>query len=396
MSPTAPLPQPRPNRLAELRARRSAVGARRAYHCRCGRPIFFRNSLCLGCQTPLGYEPQLAEVVPLEPAEPAGLWRVVGEHAASAPAGLYRRCGNFESPAGCNWLLPADGPGAEPAQTLCIACRLNRTIPDLSVPENGPLWASIELAKRRLVSSLLALGLPVRSRLSEDPDRGLAFDFLKALPGAPVTTGHAAGIITLNLDEADDAKRERMRLQMHEPYRTLLGHLRHEVGHYYWDRLVAGTPWHEPFRSLFGDEREDYQAALDRHYRQGAAGDWPLRHVSAYASMHPWEDWAETWAHYLHMVDTLDTSLSLGLTSDLLEIEWEPFGPEALYRSEEPGAVEFLSFVNGWIELTGVLNELTRSMGERDFYPFVLSAVAVRKLHFVHLVVAQAPQRAAR
>jgi hypothetical protein len=377
------------SRLGQTWKRRKVPTAGRSYHCRCGRPVFFANTVCLGCQTPLGYEPQLAQVVPLEQGGQPDTWRLVAEFDADERRPRYARCGNFASAAGCNWLIRC-GEGGKPDQPLCTSCRLNRTIPDLSVAENQLLWGRIEAAKRRLVSSLVALGLPVRSKVTEDPEHGLAFDFLRALPEGPaVLTGHDNGVITLNLDEADDAKRESMRVSMHEPYRTLLGHFRHEVGHYYWDRLVDGTEWLTPFRELFGDEREDYGEALKRHYEQGAAPDWPLRHVSAYAASHPWEDWAETWAHYLHMVDTLDTALSFGLDSDNVEITYEPFTTDVLFRSDDPGAATFLSFVNAWMELTGLLNELSRSMGQPDFYPFVLSAPAVRKLHFAHMVVSQ-------
>ena len=376
-------------RLGEVWKRRKVPTASRAYRCRCGRPVFFRNSLCLGCQTPLGYEPFVGQVLPLQEGPLPDTWQLTGDAPEAGAGQLYRRCGNFTSPAGCNWLVQADEQGRA-VQPLCVSCRLNRTIPDLTLTENHALWARVEIAKRRVVSSLVALGLPVKSRVSEDPEHGLAFDFLRPVAGGPpVMTGHAAGIITLNVDEADDAHREQARANMHEPYRTLLGHLRHEVGHYYWDRLVAGTAWHEPFRQKFGDERQDYAAALQQHYENGAPADWQVRHVSAYASAHPWEDWAETWAHYLHMVDTLDTALSFGLDSDNVEIEYEPFALEALWRPHDAGAPSFLSFVNAWMELTGVLNELSRSMGQPDFYPFVLSAEAVSKLHFVHMVVGQ-------
>jgi hypothetical protein len=371
-----------PTRAGDAWRTRPAPTARRAFLCRCGRPVFFGNSQCLACGTPLGYEPEHVELHALEPADIEGTWRVAG--ASGPQSRLYRRCANFESPAACDWLVAADATGyAE--QSLCRACRLNRTIPDLSFEENRTWWGRIELAKRRLVSSLIALGLPVRSRVSEDLEAGLEFDLLRAPPGGPpVTTGHADGIITIDIEEADDAKRERARADLSEPYRTILGHLRHEVGHYYWQRLVEGKRWHEPFRLLFGDERADYAEAIARHHREGPDPQWPLNHVSAYASSHPWEDWAETWAHYLHMVDTLDTALSYGIDAEQVAIHYEPFGPDALYDSKAQDAATFLAFVNGWMELTGVLNEMSRSMGQPDFYPFVLSVRAVRKLHFVH------------
>jgi hypothetical protein len=261
---------------------------------------------------------------------------------------------------------------------------LNRTIPDLSDPSNGENWRRIELAKRQLISSLLMLGLPVKPKM--EGVEGLAFDFLRTPDQGPrVLTGHSDGIITLNIEEADDPTRESIREQMHEPYRTLLGHLRHEVGHYYWDRLVRESKWIDPFRELFGDDRQDYTQALHRHYQQGPPPDWPERYVSAYASSHPWEDWAETWAHYLHMVDTLDTAESFSLDIESVEMPFEGFKAEALVQPDD----QFLHFINSWSRFTAVLNELSRSMGLPDFYPFVLSKSSVGKLHFIHNVVTE-------
>ena len=353
----------------------------RAYRCQCGRPVFFHNTQCLACGTPLGYEPDRGEVLPLAAGDRDGEWALFHQPVTGR---RYRRCGNFGSPAGCNWLVPLDADGQAP--NLCAACRLNRTIPDLSVPENLPLWSRTEAEKRRLVSQLIALGLPVTPK-AEDPVHGLAFDFLRPLDGQPVMTGHADGVITLNLEEADDAKREQMRSQMHEPYRTLLGHFRHEIGHYYWDRLVRDTDWLPQVRALFGDDREDYAEALRRNYEQGPPPDWPQRFVSAYASCHPWEDWAETWAHYLHMVDTVDTALSFGIDAEQVELDAEPWGTDALWRPDDPGAEAFLGFLNAWVELTAVLNEMSRAMGQPDFYPFVLPRPAVGKLQMIHRIV---------
>ena len=371
-------------RRAVPRPPRRTPTTRRAGHCRCGRPVFFHNSRCTACGTPLGYVPERGEVRPLAPGRFKGSWRLLPRRDAQTV--LYRRCANFDSAAGCNWLVQMNPQGV-PDNPLCRACRLNRTIPDLTDADNRRWWGLIEQAKRRLVSSLLGLGLPLRSRVSEEPQTGLAFDLVRALPGGPpVLTGHRDGIITLDVAEADDAQREARRASLHEPYRTLLGHLRHEVGHYYWQRLVDARAWHAPFRELFGDERQDYQAALRQHYTNGPAADWSLRHISAYASVHPWEDWAETWAHYLHMTDTLDTALSFSLDAVHVELRYEPFGRDTLYRPDDAGAALFLAFVNDWAKLTAVLNELSRSMGQADFYPFVLPASAVTKLHFVHLV----------
>jgi hypothetical protein len=380
--------------------------AGRSYQCRCGSPVFFRNSECLSCGTPLGYDTVQAKLLPLMPGAVIDTWvrwteepvpaqtqtqQTQTQQTQTEQPQFYTRCANLTTPAACNWLLPVVN-GQEP-QLLCQACRLNRTIPDLNDaahPDNGVLWGRIELAKRRLFSSLLALGLPVAS-LTEDPQRGLAFDLLRSPDGGPpVMTGHKEGLITLNLLEADDAVREAIRSALREPYRTLLGHFRHEMGHYYWDRLVRGTPWIDGFHALFGDETQDYTACLQKNYSQGPPAQWWLSYVSAYASSHPWEDWAECWAHYLHMRDTIDTAVSLGLANDAMNsahLELTPFTIDALYQPEHPGAQQFLDFLNDWTRLTTVLNEMSRSMGQPDFYPFVLPRQVVAKLHFIHLLV---------
>ena len=350
------------------------------HRCKCGRPIFFRNNLCLACDAPLGYEPDLAEVRALLPGPRDGTWVLAGEDDASR---VFRRCANLETPAGCNWLVPAEHPS-----NLCVSCRLNRTIPDLSDSDNCRYWRAIENAKRRLVAQLLTVGLPVQSKVEEDPDRGVMFDFLRSPPEGPrVMTSHGNGLITLNVEEADDSIRERVRHELHEPYRTLLGHFRHEIGHYYWDRLIAGTPWHEKFRELFGDEREDYSAAIRRNYESGPPANWRDQHISSYASVHPWEDWAECFAHYLHLVDSLDTALGFGMSGDDIEAEVEPFKPEDLYDMDDIDAKDVLSLVNSWMELVTALNELARSMGQQDFYPFVMSGPVMRKVHFIQLIV---------
>jgi hypothetical protein len=365
---------------------------RHAYQCACTAPVFFLNSECLSCHTALGYEPGIAQLVPLQASSYdrsiTAQWRIVGSHAS---ARLYHRCANFERAAGCNWLRPVDMALAEGDNGLCIACSLNRTIPDQTDARNQLLWQRIEVAKRTLVSQLLGLGLPVNS-LSRSPwqdaQRGMAFDFLQSAPDQfNVVTGHAHGVITLNIEEADDVMREQARAALHEPSRTLLGHLRHEVAHYYWDRLVLGSAWLAPWRIVFGDERTDYASALQKHYTQGPAPNWAMRHVSAYASSHPWEDWAETWAHYLHMRDGMDTARSFGLTASDVEIHTQPFGMDALWWPQAPGAQAFLDFINDWLRVTRVLNELAHSLGEKDFYPFVLPHAALPKLQLVHEIV---------
>lgn len=359
----------------------------RAYRCQCGHQTYFRNSQCLGCGTPLGYLASSGSLVPLQRGPRKGTWQLYGTREPGAA--VYRRCANFELPAGCNWLVEAGT--ARGGRGLCEACALNCTIPDLSEEGNRVLWTRMEKAKRRLVSQLMGLKLPVASKMDEDPEHGLACNFLRSVPGRPhVVTGHGDGIITINLDEADDPVRERIRQEMGEPYRTLLGHFRHEVGHYYWDRLVCDTAWHAPCRALFGDERVSYGQALKAHYRQGPPPDWRGRFVSSYASMHPWEDWAETWAHYMHVRDTLDTAASFGLQPGARASPAQPFTREDLWHPADPAGAAFLGLLHAWLETTAVMNEMSAAMGHQDYYPFVLPRAAVAKLHFIHCVVSQA------
>ena len=287
----------------------------------------------------------------------------------------YYYCAN-EAHGVCNWLV-RDGA----ASTFCSACELNRTIPNLADPANLRAWNEFEHAKKRLVYSLLRFGLPLDgASFGKGP---LTFDFIN-----DAFTGHLDGVITIAVGEADSVERERQRQAMAEAYRSMLGHLRHESGHYFWMLLIDGTDHLEPFRQIFGDEREDYNAALDRHHSSGPPPDWALRHVSAYASSHPWEDWAETWAHYLHMVDALDTAAVhkieprvRGLAAKATRL----VKPPDVYRTEA-----FSVLIDRWVPLTLTLNDINRSMGHGDFYPFVLPEVAVAKLAFVHRVVRQA------
>ncbi len=331
----------------------------------------------------MGYSPSLQQLRSLTAGPTAGTW-VIDEKTEQAT--LWKRCKNFDSPAGCNWLVQADEE-----TTLCRSCRLNHTIPNLDDPDNRLWWRKTENAKRRLVAQLLNLGLPVESKVSEDTEHGVMFDFLRSTGQKPrVLTGHADGLITLNIEEADDSTREKARKEMNEPYRTLLGHLRHEIGHYYWDRLVLDMPWLEKYRELFGDEREDYAAALKRNYEQGPPANWAEKHISSYASIHPWEDWAECWAHYLHVVDSLDTALRFGLRGEDVEQAVEPFTVNDLYDPKAPDAERVILLVNSWVQLTTVLNELARSMGHQDFYPFVMSRTVLRKLHFIQMIVKEA------
>lgn len=368
---------------------------KRSYVCACGQRLFFRNSQCTNCQRALGYCTETGLVEALEPAGEAGnTWRLARDEGDGAR--LWWRCDNLATPVACNWLLPAVTPEDESRPRLCAACGLNRTVPDWSIEPNASNWRKIELAKRRVISSVIGMGLPVYSRFTDDPQNGLAFDFLAPLDGGPpIMTGHEDGLITLNLSEADDVSREAMRKQMHEPYRTVLGHLRHEIGHYYWDVLVKNSSeWLEPFRELFGDERQDYQQALRTHYENGPPPDWTSRFISSYASSHPWEDWAESWAHYMHMVDAIDTASSIGL--NIADTVIEPLAdalPVPEGEEPPPARTDVSELFDDWLKLVQALNQMSRSMGQRDFYPFIVPDPARRKVEFVHRVIADCRER---
>jgi len=333
----------------------------------CGQPLYFENTHCEGCGRRLGYLPSRETMAALE-ADEGGGWRTPAQ-----PGARYRLCANADYEV-CNWLVDADLP-----DQFCAACRHNRTIPDLSLSDNAAHWRKIEVAKHRLFYTLLKLRLPLTTR-PEDPD-GLAFDFI-AGPQSPsqVITGHSGGLITINLAEADDSERERQRSRMGEPYRTLLGHFRHEIAHYYWDHLVRDTAGVDEFRRIFGDERQDYSVALQQHYSNGPPADWPLQFVTAYASSHPWEDFAETWAHYFHMVDTLETANVFGLRMrpKLKSAEL------AMVVNFDPHTANMDRIIDAWLPLTFAFNSINRSMGMADLYPFVLEPSVIVKLAFVH------------
>ena len=342
----------------------------------CGHLLYFENTRCERCERRLGYQPEGASLLALDEVD--GAWSPAGR-----PALRVRFCANADQDA-CNWLVEEEG------QEYCLACRHNRTVPDLSAPGHLLLWRKLERAKHRLFYTLVRLGLPLVTRAA-DAEHGLAFDFLADPPGQPgttVMTGHDNGLITVSVEEADDAARERRRLAMGESYRTLLGHFRHEVGHWYWDVLVRDAPARlAAFRALFGDERRDYAEALRAHYAQGVPTDWSDRFVTPYASAHPWEDWAETWAHYLHMVDTLETARAFGLSvrPGIAQGE-ETLTADLDFDPHAPGH-DIDRLVGDWLPLTYAVNSLNRSMGQPDLYPFVLAAPAIAKLGFVHGVV---------
>ncbi|MBJ7472175.1 MAG: putative zinc-binding metallopeptidase [Solirubrobacteraceae bacterium] len=330
----------------------------RAAQCEtCGQLVFFENSLCLNCKSPLGFDVPTLELVTL-----------TGDRASAV------RCGNLQV-ARCNWLVEKEG------EEFCLSCRMTTVRPSDDDEEGLERYATAEVAKRRVIRQLLTLGFPVDENL---------LDFkLKNSSVEPVMTGHADGTVTLDLAESDDARRVALREQLGEPYRTLVGHFRHELGHYYQDILLNTEQKWEHSRAMFGDERDSYQDALDRHYENGPPKDWPSRFVSAYATMHPWEDWAETFAHYLHIRAVLETAADFGVSVE---------GPEAVNpdgdRDEFESAPQlgasdrsFDEILSNWLPLTYALNQINRAMGKEDLYPFALSQPAIDKLTFMHLLV---------
>lgn len=345
----------------------------------CGQPVYFENTFCVQCNATLGFDPMQLDMLALQPA--SGNGEVL---AAYNTNNQYKFCINKLHNV-CNWLLPFDS-----ADNYCIACNLNNTIPDLSLPDHWEKWSRIEVAKHRLVYSLLRFQLPVISKF-QDKDNGIAFDF-KAEEnnedGERLLTGHDNGIITLNIEEADDVMREMAQKQMDEVYRTLLGHFRHEIGHYYWDRLIRDSSSLQMFRQLFGDETTDYGEAIQLHYNKPHSQEWRTNFISAYASAHPWEDWAETWAHYLHIVDTLEIAYSFGISinpavaksdnSFTADINIDPYTAQS-----------FEDIIQRWVPLSFVMNSLNRAMGMKDVYPFVINETVKEKLNFIHDTIHQ-------
>ncbi|KQT85181.1 putative zinc-binding peptidase [Aurantimonas sp. Leaf443] len=340
----------------------------------CTQIVHFTNVVCERCNHALGYEPESNKMLALEQAD--GIWKSAGAHADGA---MWKYCANYEHGV-CNWLVPGDS-----ADVACLACRHNVTVPNYGDSEAMARWQSMEIAKRRLFYTLLRLRLPLVTR-GENPE-GLGFAFLSDAEGEQnVMTGHDLGLITIALAEADDAEREKRRTSMGEPYRTLLGHFRHEVGHWYWDRLVRDGGALDACRAVFGDDSQDYNAALQAHYANGPKPMWQNEYVSSYAGAHPWEDFAETWAHYLHIVDTLEVGGSYGLAIQPRIDRTGIITTDMDFRVYSD-ATTIEQIVEAWVALSQALNSFNRAMGHQDLYPFVLSPAVVTKLGFIHDLV---------
>jgi hypothetical protein len=337
--------------------------------CECGNLLFFESTRCLGCGHLVGYDPESERMTILK------------------PGGWMKRCDNGIRYEVCNWVVPAHS-GA----SLCPSCRLNQTIPDLSNPRNLLLWGKTESAKRRLIVTLLRLGLSLPSKV-ESPANGLAFDIVSNIADPKVTIGHLNGVITVNLEEADDTYRQINRQQLGENARTLLGHFRHESGHYVWQRWLGPLNWADPqrqaFHECFGDELLDYAAALQAYYQSGGVVKNADHYISAYAASHPWEDWSETWAHYLQIWEGLETCEGLGLEADRLALPDPKFPPECgrlpeMLRNDTAENERFLKWLSRWVSVSTFLNETSASLGQPAPYPFIISVPVARKLRLVH------------
>lgn len=360
----------------------------KTFRCSCGNTLHFENTRCLVCERTLGFAPERLQLIALE-ASSDTTWR---DAAAKGTAPTHRQCRNYSKQQVCNWLVPITDP-----EPFCWACRLNKTIPDLQHADNHLLWLRTEAAKRRLLYTLYRLHLPVQARSAEHP-QGLSFRFLSSQdPGEfndtvdkkqHVITGHQQGEITINIAEADPVQRTAMREKMGELYRTLLGHFRHEIGHYYWFKIIDTAHLLEKCRRIFGDERQDYAGSLSRYYQAGPAADWSGTYISAYACSHPWEDFAETFAHYLHMVDTLDTAYdqNFAIRGKSVAKPVEMATAQQFY-SDARWKMSFEDMLCDWINLTLAMNALNRSMGLRDAYPFALTDTINNKLRFIHQVI---------
>lgn len=296
----------------------------------------------------------------------------------------YRVCRN--AVIGCNWIyrLPAVH------DDRCFSCALTRRYPTEGDDHLRELVVDTSRAKRWLVFQLDELGLPIVSHRA-NPEGGLAFDLDASDDARKVVIGHQNGVITIDVTEAADSHREALRALLGEPYRTMLGHFRHEIGHYYWLALVADTPALERFREVFGDERQDYGAALDSHYAEGGGDAWGQDFISQYATTHPWEDFAETFAHYLHITDTLQSAAAFrvriggpDVSDGAAASEGVLAATPALRPSHE---LDMPGILAQWLPTSAALNLANRSMGKGDLYPFVIPPHVADKLSFVHDLV---------
>mgnify|MGYP003624503237 FL=1 len=341
----------------------------------CNNTVFFENYSCGKCGCKLGFLEREMSLIALDSS--LNQWMLFHQNNA-----LFTYCNNHQHGV-CNWLVEVG------TSDFCKACELNHIIPSLQIDQNKEKWQKLEIAKHRLIFQLLQLQLPIDSKRG-NTDSGLSFNFLSKEEAVGenknLMTGHANGVITILLSEADAVLLEKMKKDLDERYRTLIGHFRHEVGHYYWEYLIRDNQYLlDQFRMYFGDERISYTDALDKHYKQGPPANWQNNFISEYASSHPWEDWAETWAHYLHLMDTLETAYYFGFKVNARLASENPIQMEAVFDPYQEN--NFEKIVNSCIPLYFAMNSMNRSMGVADIYPFVISEPVIKKMNFIHQTV---------
>lgn len=334
----------------------------RRFYCHCGQEVFFNNTHCGVCGSQLGFSVEQRQLKSLEATSETGIWTFPDDNRGKH----YKVCSHREHLIACNWLIASDSP-----ETQCESCALTRVIPPLNKEDNWRRWRNIESSKRRMIYGLLRLNLPIYPR-HKGINNGLVFDFLEDQRSNPqsatphVLNGHATGLITLNVAEADGSFREATREAMNEPYRTLLGHFRHEIGHFYWDNLIKGSSDYAAFCQQFNYSEQNYQQSLNQYYADGPPDDWREHYISAYSSAHPMEDWAETWAHYMMMIETMETAGNYELLANIEEY------------------ADFTELMADWMSLVVKMNAINRSIGNRDAYPFVVSETVQNKIEFIH------------
>ena len=345
------------------------------FYCKCGSEVFFDNRCCQNCGVALGFDSRTLDMIPMEPSGRESY------KSLDLSARSFKLCANGSEFSSCNWVLPADDENK-----FCFGCRFNRIIPnqkviDVSPSINHQRWCRLEAAKKRLMYTLLELKVPVIDGWNDAED-GLLFDFMEDIEtesdvvAENIVTGYANGIITINVIEADDVARVSARSALNERQRTILGHFRHESGHFLWDRLFKRLSLGSEFKNIFGDPDEDYQESLSKYYKNGPPSDWSNCFITAYASSHPLEDFAETWNHFLLIFDTVETAYAHGLTQ------------------MKPDIRNLMSSLDVWNDLVIALNQLTRSIGINDAYPFVINKLASQKLNYVARLVESLHQEA--
>ncbi|SOE20165.1 hypothetical protein SAMN06298216_0663 [Spirosomataceae bacterium TFI 002] len=330
----------------------------------CQYPLYFENTKCANCGHLCGYKSDDRQMLTFNPSS--------NQLIPDSEKEEYKFCKNHEHDV-CNWVIPIENKNR-----YCNACQLNRTIPILDSAKNFEKWKNLEIAKHRLIYQLQKIGLSLPSKL-KNKEEGLCFDFVARNKNPRLMTGHANGVITILISEANSELREKRRKELFEPYRTLIGHLRHEVGHYFWERLVRpNKEITTSFRFIFGDERNSYSDSLKAYYAKEQNNDWEGEFISRYATAHPWEDWAETWAHYLHIMDMVETAYFFNLKVDLdkkhhTQVNSDPYLVE-----------DFDQIIQISVPLSFAVNSINRAMGHQDVYPFVITPTVVRKLTFIH------------